>query len=377
MAYDIRYPSVQDLKLRAKKRLPKFAFDYIDGAIDEEHGKWRNRHAWHDILLTPRYLTDIQQIDTGCTLFGHRYSLPFGVSAVGLGNMMWPGAEKALATAAQRANLPYMLSTFSTTPLETIAKVAPDVCWFQLYVPKREAVLEDILQRVAQAGFNVLVVTLDIPVGAKRNRELKNNLKLPFRVTPAMIWQAMTHPTWTLATLRAGTPDFVNVQAYRDNANQNLASFISDFTMAGVPLECIKKIRDLWKKPLVIKGIQHEANAQALLEIGVDGLQLSNHGGRQLDAAPTSVATLKQLAKLKPSTSLLVDSGLRNGIDVLRAKALGADMAFMGRPFFYSMGALGARGADHLMAIYQDEITRSLQQIGCHRFEDLDASWLA
>ena len=292
--------------------------------------------------------------------------------------MMWPGAEQALAAAAQAANIPYVLSTFGTTSMEQIAQTAPDVCWFQLYVPKKIEVMKALIERAKQAKFNALVVTLDIPVGAKRNRELKNGLKLPFSPTPNIIWQSAIHPCWAWQTLRHGTPDFVNVSPYREGSNQELAAFISSFTMAGVPLERIQQIRKLWDGPLILKGVQYLQNALDAIDAGVDGIIVSNHGGRQLDAAPSSVETLRQLPKsVTDHTTLMIDSGVRTGLDIVRAKALGAHFVFSGRSFFYGMGALGARGANQVIGIYQDEITRTLQQLGCHRFETMDASWLS
>ena len=233
IGYDARYPSVLDLKIRSKKRIPNFAFDYVDGAIDEERGKQRNRESFHEIILTPRYLTDVSTTDISAELFGRRYAMAFGVPPIGLGNMMWPGAEAALADQAQRSNIPYVLSTFSTTSMEEIAAIAPDVCWFQLYVPKKRAVMKELIARVKESGFNALIVTLDIPVGAKRNRELKNGLKLPFSFTPNIVWQCLTHPRWALASLRHGMPDFVNVLRYKEGPNEALGQFISNFTMTG------------------------------------------------------------------------------------------------------------------------------------------------
>jgi (S)-mandelate dehydrogenase len=378
MKYDTRYPSVSDLKVKAKRRIPNFAFDYIDGAIDQENGKQRNRESFHAVKLTPRYLTDVSTVDISAAVFGKRYDMAFGVPPVGLGNMMWPGAETALATAAQRANIPYILSTFSTTLLEDIAQVAPDVGWFQLYVPKKLDVTKELISRARQAGFKVLVVTLDIPVGAKRNRELKNGLKLPFSFTPDIVWQSMIHPIWAIEQLRQGTPDFVNVLPYKENSNQGLAEFISDFTMPGITLDRVKEIRKLWDGPLVLKGIQYEQNAIDAVQLGVDGIVVSNHGGRQLDAAPTSVETLKGLPEsVKSKMTIMIDSGIRTGMDVARARALGAEFAFSGRSFFYGVGALGARGANQVIEIFRDEITRTLQQLGCRSFDVLDSSWLS
>ena len=377
LQYNTNLPSVADLKQRAKKRIPNFAYDYIDGAIDDEVGKRRNRDAFHDVEMTPRYLTDVTETDITSALFGHRYSLPFGVPPIGLGNMMWPGAEKALAKAAQAANIPYVLSTFSTTLMEEIGDVAPDVAWFQLYVPKKAEVMKQMIDRAKDAGFNALVVTLDIPVGAKRNRELKNALKLPFSFTPNIIWQSMIHPRWAMESLIRGTPDFVNVLPYKDGPDQGLGQFISSFSMAGVTLERIKEIRKLWDGPLILKGIQYPQNAIDAKNAGVDGRWISNHGGRQLDAAPTSVASLKGLPDEVRAMEMTIDSGVRTGMDVVRAKALGASFSFSGRSFFYGMGAMGPKGASQVIEIFRDEITRTLQQLGCNRFDDMDSTWLS
>ncbi len=378
MSYDTRLPSIADLKTRAKKRIPSFAYDYVDGGIDQELGKQRNRDDWQKVLLAPRYLRDATTADLSTTIFGKTYAMPFGAPPVGLGNMMWPGAELALAKAAQQANIPYILSTLSTTDLEDIARAAPDVCWFQLYVPQKIEVMKDLLNRVAQAGYHTLVVTLDIPVGAKRNRELKNGLKLPFSMTPQIIWQALTHPRWAINTVQKGAPDFVNVLRYKDTPDQGLGDFLTSFNMQGVTKERVEMIRELWKGPLVLKGIQYDADMQTALSIGVEGVVISNHGGRQLDAAPSTMQSLKELAHYRDKgMTIMIDSGIRTGLDVARAKALGAQMAFSGRSFYWGMGAMGPDGANQVIEIYRDEIKRTLQQLGCESFNELDASWLA
>lgn len=377
MSYDTQLPSISDLKKRAQKRMPKFAYDYVDAGIDDESGKRRNRDDWQKVMLTPRYLTDASEADLQTTIFGKTYAMPFGVSPVGLGNMMWPGAELALASASQAANVPYMLSTLSTTDLSQIAAAASDVCWFQLYVPSDVDVMKDLLSRVSTANFHVLVVTLDIPVGAKRNRELKNGLKLPFSMTPDIIWQSITHPVWAMHTLKNGKPDFVNVLKYKTNDNQGLADFFTSFSMKGVTRERMEMIRELWDGPLVLKGVQYEQDIQTALDIGCDGVLISNHGGRQLDAAPSSMQSLKDLGHYRDKgMTVMVDGGIRTGLDVVRSKVLGSQMAFSGRSFFWGVGAMGVDGPRQVIEIYRDEIKRTLQQIGCEKFEQLDGSWL-
>ena len=378
MDYDSRLPGIDDLKRLARRRLPNFAFDYLEAGIDREVGKRRNREAFDEVRLTPRYLRDVSTAALEVTIFGRRYAMPVGVAPVGLGNMLWPQAERSLASSAQQANVPYVLSTFSTTDLEEIAQAAPDVCWFQLYTPRQPAALRDLLARVRAAGFHVLVVTVDIPVGAKRNRELKNGLKLPFSFTWNIVWQSMTHPRWALATLRHGRPDFVNVQRYRSGPTTGLAEFITNFSVQGVSQEHLHMIRNIWKGPLVVKGVQHPQDALAALNLGADGLIVSNHGGRQLDGAPSSVESLRQLPdEVRSKTTVMLDSGVRTGLDIVRAKALGAEMAFSGRPFFYGVAALGTKGGRQVVGIFRDELTRTLQQVGCPSFESMDGSWLA
>lgn len=381
-SFNTKYPSISDLKRRAKKRIPSFAFDYVDGGIDEEKGKSRNREAFHKIELTPRYLRNASHADTRTELFGHTYNLGFGIPPIGLGNMMWPNAEHALATAAQRNNIPYVLSTFSTTLLEDIAEIAPDVCWYQLYTPKDESSMKDIIARVKAANYNALVITLDIAVGAKRNRELKNGLKLPFQFSPKIIYEALTHPRWTLETLKYGQPDFVNILKYKKDSNIDLGAFISDFNMAGVTKERIAQIRKLWSGPLILKGIQHPENALEAIELGVDGIIISNHGGRQLDAAPSSIDSLLHIQSTLSKAQLnklaiMLDSGIRTGLDVVRAKSLGAQMMFSGRSFFWGVGAMGQAGANQVIEIYRDEITRTLKQLGSESFAKIDSSWLS
>ncbi|MDA7969366.1 MAG: alpha-hydroxy-acid oxidizing protein [Gammaproteobacteria bacterium] len=378
MNYDIRFPSVADLKRRARMRMPGFAFDYVDAGIDDEKCKARNRDAWHRVQLIPRYLRDVSAANLQTRLFGREYAMPFGVSPVGLGNMMWPGAERALARAAQLENIPYILSTFGTTALEEIAATAPDVCWFQLYVPKKEEVMEDLLRRARDANCHALVVTLDIPVGAKRNRELKNALKLPFAPTPKILRQCLARPAWLLRTLMHGAPDFATVARYREGANENLADFITRFNMHGVTRERLEKIRALWDGPMILKGLQHTEDLRAAAEIGVDGVIISNHGGRQLDAAPASAESLRAVPdEIRERLTLMADGGIRSGLDVIRAKALGAQAAFSGRAFFWGVGALGARGAAQVAGIFRDEMERALRQLGCGAFEKMDRSWLA
>ncbi len=379
MKYNSRLPSITDMAQRASKRIPRFAWYYLSGGIGAEHALARNRNALDEILLWPRYLTDVAKIDTSCSLFGHNYSLGIGISPIGLGNMIWPNAEVQLAKAAQVQNIPYILSTMSTTPLEDIAKLVPDVGWFQLYVPRDESVMQDMIKRVRLAGYKVLVVTVDIPVGAKRDKELKNDVILPFQFTPKIIGQTLIRPVWLMQTLRHGIPRFINLSPYGELKNvKHLGDFLTRFFMPGLTVERLAKIRTLWQGPLVVKGVQRQSDIEQCMSAGIDGVILSNHGGRQLDAAPSSIESLRRLPdNIKDSLCVMLDSGIRSGLDVVRTRAMGADAAFSGRSFFYAMAAAGNDGGRQAIEIYRDEITRTLQQLGCTRFESMDQSWLS
>lgn len=378
MKYNPRYPSVSDLGQRAGKRIPRFALDYLEGGIGDETLLRRNRLDLDNILLWPRYLQDVTHVNTQCVLFGKRYDLGFGVSPVGLGGLMWPNIEMYLATAAQSANIPYVLSTMSTVSMEQVAGSAPDVAWFQLYVPKDVDMMKDLIARADQAGFQALVVTVDIPVGAKRDRELKNGLNLPFRLTPKLLLQIAMRPEWAFRTLLNGVPGFVNLEPYGGCGKiEHLGEFLTSFFMCGVTPERIRMIRQLWQGPLIIKGLQRKADMETAVQLGADGIIVSNHAGRQLDAAPSSIRALRLAADtLTANTTLMLDSGIRSGLDVIRAKALGAVCSFSGRSFFYGVTGAGADGGRQVIEIFRDEISRTLQQIGCLDFMSLDASWI-
>lgn len=378
MNYDPELPSIADMRNKARKRIPRFAFEYLDSGIGAENCLQRNRTDLDKIKVWPRYLTDVTQVDTSCLLFGQQYDLGIGISPIGLGNMMWPNAERALAEAALKANIPYILSTMSTTPLEEIADIASDVAWFQLYVPRDEAVMEDMIRRAQAAKYKALVVTVDLPVGAKRDKELKNGLILPFKLTPKIVLQTMCRPTWSWLTLQQGIPQFVNLAAHSELDNiTHLGDFLTKFFTSGVTTDRLKTIRKLWDGPLIVKGLQRQKDIEACQDLGIDGVIVSNHGGRQLDAAPSSIESLLTIAdRLHNNVTVMFDSGIRSGLDVVKAKALGAKAVFSGRSFFYALGAAGQDGGRQAIEIFRDEITRTLQQVGCKKFEQLNQQWL-
>lgn len=360
--------------------MPRFAHDYLVGGVAEERCIARNRDDLEKVKLKPRYMREMDEIDTSVTLFGTRYELPVGISPVGFGNLMWPGGEAMLAAAAARANIPYVLSTFATTALEEIADYAEGVAWFQLYVPKDEIVTADLIGRAAAAGYKALVVTVDVPVGGKRERDLKNGLNLPFKLTPRLIWQAATRPAWALGTALKGPPVFHNVMRYAGVAgfgSGEMAHFVSNFLATGVSWERMRQIRDLWKGPLIIKGLLDAEDIAEAVTLGVDGVILSNHGGRQFEASPSPVAMLPEAVRAAGDRlTVMMDSGVRTGLDLLRIKALGGAAGFSARSFMLGLGALGKRGGEQVIEIFRDDVRRGLMQMGCERFEALGGDWL-
>ncbi len=366
--YDYRLPAISDLEKRAKRRMPKFAFDYLSAGIGSEYGLQRNRAALDAVQLSPRYMVDVGECDTTVELFGENYALPIGVSPVGLAGMMWPNAEVILARAAKQANIPFTLSTIGTTRLEKIAEVAEGRAWYQLYPTVDFKIAEDIVSRAAACGYKVLVVTVDVPVGPKRDRDMRNDLSLPPRPTPATLFQAAIHPQWSLNTLIHGVPQFEDLAQYAAPDMRKpggVGTFVSEILVKGVSRDYLQRLRDHWQGALIIKGLLTPQDAEMACEISADGIIVSNHGGRQLDAAPASIEALPAIAQaVGDRCTVLMDSGIRNGIDVLRALACGAKFTFSGRSFYYGVGALGQKGGQQSIGILRDEIESGLNQLG-------------
>ena len=375
--YDYHLPAISDLEKRARRRMPKFAFDYLREGIGAEYGLRRNRDALDAVQLTPRYMIDVAECDTTVDLFGKKYALPIGVSPVGLAGMLWPNAEVILARAAKEANIPFTLSTVGTTRLETIAEVAEGNAWYQLYPTVDFKITEDLVSRAAAAGYQVLLVTVDVPAGPKRDRDMRNDLSLPFRLTPATVFRAAIRPRWTVNTLIHGVPQFENLVQYAASDMRKLGgfgAFVADTLAKGVTRDYLQRIRDNWQGTLVIKGILTPEDAEIACDIGAEGIVVSNHGGRQLDAAPASIEVLPAIAEaVRERCTLLMDSGIRSGIDVLRALASGAAFTLSGRSFYYGVGALAEKGGQQSIGILRDEIAASLSQLGYRTIAELRA----
>ncbi len=367
------YPSVSMLREKAKATIPGFAFDYLDGGCNEEVNLRRNTADIHKVKLRPNYLRGMSNVDLSTTIFGKKYSLPFGIAPIGLQGLIWPGAPKILAHAAKKYNIPYILSTVSTEDIETITAINEDA-WFQLYNPRDGSIRDNMLDRCASAGVKVLVVLADVPAFGYRPKEIKNGLAIPPRMTFSNLLQIAASPKWALATLMYGTPQFKMLQRYlpANLSLKHLGLFMNNTFDGRLNEDRIKAIRDKWKGKLVLKGVASAEDADKALEWGMDGLILSNHGGRQLDAAESTIDTLRHLVgSYKNKTTLMVDSGIRNGVDVANMLATGADFTFLGRSFMYGVGALGSEGGEQVISILGKELKQLMEQIGCARVDEL------
>jgi len=373
--YDTRFPSVEDLRKRAKKRIPKFAFDYLIGGANEELNLARNENDFDQILLKPQYLQASGDIDLSVELFGRRYSAPFGVSPIGLQGLMWPNAPEILAKAAARNDIPYILSTVSTSSIERIAEVSEGKAWFQLYHPTENTLRDDILRRLKEVECPVLVVLVDVPAFGLRYKEIKSGLSMPPKMNITNILQAFACPTWGIETLRNGIPSFATLKPYMDKGLDiaQLGQFMNRTFTGKVDVEKIRAIRDLWKGPLVLKGIATDEDMQAAIALGVDGVIVSNHGGRQLDASESSINSLIHLAanpEYRSKLKIMLDGGIRSGVDLARAHAVGSEFNFMGRPFMYGVGALGNAGGDHTINMFKAHLFQVMKQLSISRIDE-------
>jgi isopentenyl diphosphate isomerase/L-lactate dehydrogenase-like FMN-dependent dehydrogenase len=372
-----RAASIDDLRLRAKRRIPRFAFDLVDGGAENERNLRRNTEAFEEVELTPRYMVDVSDIDTEATVFGQTYDAPFGMPPIGMLNAFWPGADLTMAKLCKRRNIPYVASSAASTTLEALAKAADGNGWFQLYVSSNADVTEGLIARAEAAGYTTLVVTADVPAAGKRDRDIRNQLAVPFRFTPEVVLQCMLNPRWALTSLRHGTPNVANyadlLQTATSYADVQKTLITPKFTW-----DDLKRLRARWKGKLLVKGILHPEDAEKCVELGCDGIIVSNHGGRQVAFGPPTIEALPAIADtVGGRMTIILDSGVRRGADILRAKALGADFVFAGRAFAYGMGAGGEAGAERTFEILQLELTRALGQLGVPSFGAVGASELS
>jgi (S)-mandelate dehydrogenase len=366
------YPTIAYLRERARHHIPHFAFEYGDGGAGSDKGIARNWAALDAVELVARYGVMPALPPTTVDLFGRRYAAPLGIAPMGGPALIWPGADRYMALAAQAAQVPYVLGTVGGLAVEEAGQIAPDVFWFQLYRMARNnhALGIDLVRRAEAAGAHVLVMTIDVPVRTTRPREVAVGLGGgKFSPDLRMILDMLSSPGWMMALWENGHPRFANLKSYAgENASVNDIIAFSRAELGGAfTWDEIARFRDAWKRPLVLKGILHPADAEKALSLGIDGIWVSNHGGRQIEALPAPIDVLPAIASTVGSrATILLDSGIRSGTDVVRALALGAHAAFAGKAFLWGLGALGSRGPKHVIELLMDETRAALGQLGAH-----------
>jgi L-lactate dehydrogenase (cytochrome) len=374
--YDSRYPSVDDLRTRARQRIPRFAFEYLDGGCNEDVNLYRNTADLRQIELIPQYLTPHTHSDMRTTLFGHTYDAPFGIAPVGLQGLLWPAAPKILARAAHAHNVPFVLSTVTTSSIEEIGKITEGNFWFQLYHPTENRLRDDLLDRAEAAGCKTLVILCDVPTFGYRPRDIRNGLAMPPKLTLRNMLQIMGKPNWALRTLIEGQPGFASLKPYMPKGLDmaQLGKFMDQTFSGRLNADKIAPIRDRWRGNLVLKGVANEMDAERAIALGLDGLIVSNHGGRQLDAGEASIKPLSRIAAAYgDQITVMMDSGLRSGPDVARAMASGAQFTFFGRAPMYGVAALGKQGGNHTLSILKLQLQQIMEQLCCHQVSDFPA----
>ncbi|MEL7345829.1 MAG: alpha-hydroxy acid oxidase [Pseudomonadota bacterium] len=350
--------SAADARALAKRRLPWMVFDYIDGAAGQETGAQRNRAALDAAILTPRALRNVSERRLDKSLFGKTAKRPFGISPMGMCNLSTPGADLMLARLAARYDIPHGVSTVSSTSLEKILEVAEGNAWFQLYFSGDGTGTFKLVDRAATAGYETLVLTVDVPEVGRRPRELRHGFKMPFRMGPRQVLDFALHPRWSLTTLARGRPEMANFEADGFDFDRTESRARADW-------ETLARLRDQWKGRLVIKGVLSVDDAIKMKAAGVDAIQVSNHGARQLESGPSAYEALVAMrAELGEEYPLFIDSGIRSGEDVLKCLNAGADFVFLGRVLLFALAAGGAAGLDRLWDVLSEELSIAMAMTG-------------
>lgn len=370
-----RYPSIDLLAKRAKQRMPGFAYDYLSGGCMSEVNLGRNTRDIRAAELKPVYLRDYKGASQKTTLFGREYDSPFGIAPVGLQGLMWPKSCEILARTAKEHNIPFVLSTVTTASIETVAALTGGDFWFQLYHPAEDSLRDKILQRAADAGCKTLVLLADTPTFGYRPKEIKSGLSVPPKMTLSNIVQMCLHPTWSFSQLFAGgIPEFQTLKPYIPPglSMKHLGLFMNKTFSGRLNESRIRTIRDMWKGNLVVKGVVNPEDAERAISLGLDGIIVSNHGGRQLDQGQATIKSVAELAKTcKGRIKIMMDSGIRSGSDIAVALASGAEFTFLGRAPMYGVCAMGSQGGTQVVEILQKELQQVMEQLGCETLDTL------
>lgn len=360
-----KYPRITDMKAKALKRMPHFSAEYLLSGTGYDRAMEHNQNVLKNIFLTPRYVKGTVKADLRKKIFNRTYNAPFGIAPVGMTSLIWPGAEIDLAKLANNENIPYTLSTVACASIEKVAPHLDGRGWFQLYPPKDKSIRDDLLKRAMDSGYEVLVITADIPASSRRERLRMAGVSVPPKINLRTIFQAAISPSWSLGVLKHGMPRFGTMDKYqKSQGNKKLQKGYAGSQMdRHLDWEYIEEIKKIWKGPIVLKGLMDNSDALKAKDY-VDGIYLSNHGGRQLDIAPSPLQVLPQIRKeLGNDYPIIIDSGFYSGQDVVKGLILGADFVMIGRPFIIGIAAIGSKGAAHSHYIIKDEIENIMEQV--------------
>ena len=360
--------SIKDARELSRKRLPKLVFDFIDGASGDEKLAEINSKALDQIRLEPKVLRNVEKRSLKKKVLGYEFDFPFGFAPMGMTNLSWPGADSMLAAESARNNIPTCVSMASTTTLEKMYELSKGHAWMQLYIFQDENFVMELLDRAKNTGYEVAILTVDVPVLSRRTRDDKNGFSYPFKIGPKQFFDFATHPIWSLSTLLSGIPKPMNYVTSKSGDG----IFKRKESRGSTDWDTLKRVRDKWKGKLIIKGVMSPEDAVKIKEAGTDAIQVSNHGGRQLDSATAAINMLPLIRKSVGSDfPLIFDSGIRSGSDIVRALAFGADYAMIGRPVMYAMGADGRKGLRRIVEIIKEEVSTTLGLVGLNDINDV------
>lgn len=376
-----RAVNLEDVRRLAKRRLPRIAYDFIEGGVENEFCLERNRAAFQRYTLVPRYLVNVTQRDQSVSLFGRTYKSPFGISPAGLAGLFRPNTDRMLCEEAAHAGIPFVMSSASGLRVEEAVKIGPETTWFQVYGTRDPSIVDDQTRRALHCGIKTLVFTVDVPIVPRRERNIRNGFTRPLKLTPGRVLDGLTHPAWLISFLRSGgVPLLANWSDYaREGATRDEIAdvFGANTPASGQDWSTLDRLRALWPHTLIVKGILHPEDAKRAANAGADGIIVSNHGGRQLDCAPSPVDMLAPIrAATGDRVTLMLDSGVRRGSDILVALCLGAKACFFARPTLYGSAAAGAAGIRKVIDIVRTEVDLTLAQLGCPDIKQLDAGFL-
>jgi L-lactate dehydrogenase (cytochrome) len=358
------YPGLSDLKDRTRRRIPHFVFEYLDSGTGDEATLRRNRQALDDVLMMPSILHGPMEPDLSTEFLGQTLPVPFGIAPVGMSGLVWPGAEAMLARSAAEANIPFCLSTVAAASPMDIAPHLGQHGWFQLYPPKDLGILRDMLNCVREAGFRTVVLTADVPVASRRERQARSGLTQPPRLTPRLLWQAAQCPAWALGMARRGMPRMRFLDRYtQDNRSLPPNEHIGYLLRTSPDWSYLAELRNEWNGPVIVKGVMDPVSAAKLAGEGVDAIWVSNHAGRQFNGAPAAIEMLPRIREVT-DLPLIFDSGVTGGLDILRAIALGANLVMLGRAWHYALAALGDQGPAHLVDMLKQDLIANMGQLG-------------